>query len=177
MQIHRPSLSSVLSPLGANTQYVGRKRLSCCIVTAILTRSLPRDVYGTSQKRPSRWPRTYTSNLNFVSTYLSNPGHRRGCCCISLRCLLRQLVDRCLLSWALFLRKQVFYSSRRFCPNGGKQRCGCSQLRHKLVRALRLMAFVTTAIEERGGFVVFDNEGDGNGGGDWLGEETVDGGA
>ena len=35
MQIHRPSLSSVFSPLGAITQYVGRKRLSCCIVTAI----------------------------------------------------------------------------------------------------------------------------------------------
>ena len=35
MQIHRPSLSSVLGPLGAITQYVGRKRLSCCIVTAI----------------------------------------------------------------------------------------------------------------------------------------------
>ena len=39
------------------------------------------------------------------------------------------------------------------------------------------MAFVTTAIEERGGFVVFESEGDGNGGGDWLGEETSDGGA
>ena len=35
MQIHWPSLSSVLSPLGAITQYVGCKPLSCCIVTAI----------------------------------------------------------------------------------------------------------------------------------------------
>ena len=27
------------------------------------------------------------------------------------------------------LRKQFFYASRGFCPNGGKQRCGCSQMR------------------------------------------------
>ena len=52
------------------------------------------------------------------------------------------------------LRKQFFYASRGFCPNGGKQRCGCSQMRHKLVRAVCLNAFETTAIEERAGFVL-----------------------
>ena len=40
MQIHRPSLSSVLSPLGAITQYVGRKCLSCCIVSAIFQNAI-----------------------------------------------------------------------------------------------------------------------------------------
>ena len=48
---------------------------------------------------------------------------------MSPRCLLRQFVDRCLLFWAFSLRKQFFYASRGFCPNGGKQRCGCSQMR------------------------------------------------
>ena len=52
------------------------------------------------------------------------------------------------------LRKQFFYASRGSCPNGGKQRCGCSQMQHKLVRSVRLTAFVTTAIEERAGFVL-----------------------
>ena len=47
-----------------------------------------------------------------------------------------------------------FYASRGFCPNGGKQRCGCSQMRHNLVRAVRLNAFETTAVEERAGFVL-----------------------
>ena len=109
----------------------------------------------TSQKRPCGGQgRIYTSNLNFVSTHLSKPSHPCGCCCMSPRCLLRQIVDRCLLSWALFIEKQVFYASRGFCSNGGKQRCGCSQMRHKLVRAVRLMAFITTAIEETAGFVL-----------------------
>ena len=132
----------------------------------------------TSQKRPCRWPRTYnTSNLNFGSTYLSKPGHRCGCCCMSPRCLLRQFVDRCLLSWALFIEKTVLLCLVAFCSNGGKQRCGCSQMRHKLLRAVRLMAFVTTVIEETTGFHLVESEGDGNDGGDWLGEETGDGGA
>ena len=51
------------------------------------------------------------------------------------------------------LRKQFIYASRGFYPNGGKQRCGCFRMRHKLVRAVRLMAFMTTVIEERSGFV------------------------
>ena len=32
-------------------------------------------------------------------------------------------------SWPFSLRKQFFYASRGFCPTGGKQRCGCSQMR------------------------------------------------
>ena len=49
-------------------------------------------------------------------------------------------------------------------------------MRHKLVQAVRLMAFVTTAIEERAGFVLLKARAT-NDGGDWLGEETGDGGA
>ena len=52
------------------------------------------------------------------------------------------------------LRKQFFYASRGSCPNGGKQRCGCSQMQRKLVQSVRLTGFVTTAIEERAGFVL-----------------------
>ena len=85
------------------------------------------------------------------------------------------LVTACSLG-PFSLRKHFFYASRSFCPNGGKQRCGCSQMRHKLVRAVRLMAFVTTAIEERAGFVLLIARVT-NDGGDWLGEETGDGGA
>ena len=83
------------------------------------------------------------------------------------------LISACSLG-PFSLRKQVFYASRGFCLNGGKQRCGCFQMRHKLVRAVHLMAFMTTAIEETAGFVLL-KEGDENDGGDWLGEETGDG--
>ena len=50
-------------------------------------------------------------------------------------------------------------------------------MRHKLVRAVRLNAFETTVIEESWFRLVESDEGDGNGGGDWLAEETGDGGA
>ena len=74
----------------------------------ILTRSLPRDVYiRRKNDHPGGQGRIYTSNLNFFFTHLSKLGHRRGCCCMFPRCLLRQFVDRCFLSWALFIEKTV----------------------------------------------------------------------
>ena len=73
-----------------------------------LTRSLPRDVYiRRKNDHPGGQGRIYTSHLNFVSTHMSKPGHRRGCCCMSPRCLLRQFVDPCLLFWAFFIEKTV----------------------------------------------------------------------
>ena len=45
-------------------------------------------------------------------------------------------------------------------------------MRHKLLRA-----FVTTAIEERAGFVLWKARATHGDGGDWLGEETGDRGA
>ena len=81
----------------------------------ILTRSLPRDVYIRRQNdHPGCQGRIYTSHLNFVSTHLSKPRHRRGCCCMSPRCLLRQFVDRCLLFWAFFIEKTVLLCFARF---------------------------------------------------------------
>ena len=81
----------------------------------LLTRSLPRDVYIRRQNdHPGGQGRIYTSHLNFVSTHLSKPGHRRGCCCMSPRCLLRQFVDRCLLFWAFFIEKTVLLCFARF---------------------------------------------------------------
>ena len=50
-------------------------------------------------------------------------------------------------------------------------------MRHELVRAVRLMAFVTTATPGDSTFRLVESEGDGNDGGDWLGEETGDGAA
>ena len=115
-----------------------------------LTRSLPRDVYIRRQNdHPGGQGRIYTSHLNFVSTHLSKPGHRRGCCCMSPRCLLRQFVDRCLLFWAFFIEKTVLLCFARFLSKWRERAFvavpGCD----KQVRAVRLMAFVTTAIEER----------------------------
>ena len=98
---------------------------------------------------PGGQGRIYTSNRNVVSTHLSKPGHRRGCCCMFLRCLLRQFVDRCLLSWVLFPEKTVHLCFLRFLSKWRETALWMFQMRHKLVRAVRLMAFVTKVIEER----------------------------
>ena len=58
--------------------------------------------------------RIYTSNLNFVSTHLSQPSHRRGCCCMPPKCHPRQCVACCLLSCALFVVKIVLLCFARF---------------------------------------------------------------
>ena len=117
-----------------------------------LTRSLPRDVYIRRQNdHPGGQGRIYTSHLNFISTHLSKPGHRRGCCCMSPRCLLHQFVDRCLLFWAFFIEKTVLLCFARFLSKWRETALWLfpDATDDKLVRAVRLMAFVTTAIEER----------------------------
>ena len=63
------------------------------------------------------------------------------------------LITACSLGPCSF-RKQFFYAPRGFCPNGGKLRCGRSRMGHKLVRAVRLMEFVTTAIAETPCFIL-----------------------
>ena len=112
----------------------------------------------TSQKRPCRWPRTYIyvqPQFRFYAFVKARPPmwsllHVSEVSSSSVRWSLLALLG------LVQLRKQFFYASRGFCPNGGKQRGGCSQMRHKLamVRAVRLMAFVTTAIEETACFVL-----------------------
>ena len=108
-----------------------------------------------SQKRPSRWPRTYIyvqPDFRFCAFVKARPpvvvvARLRGVFFVS------SLIAACSLG-PCSLRKQFSYALRGFCPNGGKQRCGCSQMRHKLLRAVHLMAFVTTALEERDGSVL-----------------------
>ena len=80
------------------------------------------------------------------------------------------------------LRKQFFYASHGFCLNGGKQCCGCSQMLHKLVRAVCLMAFFRDDDDqgkererEREWFRLVEIEGDGKDGRDGLEKETSDG--
>ena len=112
----------------------------------------------TSQKRPSGWPRTYI-HVRPTSILFLRICQRPATDVVVVVACLRGLffITSLIAAYSLgscSLRKQLFYASRGFCPNGGKQRCGCSQMRHKLVRAVRLMAFVTTAIEERAGFVL-----------------------
>ena len=132
-------------------------------------------IYTSQNDHPGGQGRIYTSNINFVPTLLK-PSHRCGCCCMSSRCRLRQFVDRWLLSWALFIEKTVFLCFAWFLSKCGKQRCRCSQMRHKLVRAVCLMSLVTMTIEERVvSFGCPESEGDINNGGDWLEEETSDG--
>ena len=98
-----------------HTHKRARVRLRAYTCTQGLTRSLPRDVYIRRQNdHPGGQGRIYTSHLNFVSTHLSKPGHRRGCCCMSPRCLFRQFVDRCLLFWAFFIEKTVLLCFARF---------------------------------------------------------------
>ena len=74
-----------------------------------LTCSLPQDVcvYVAKNDHAGGQGRIYTSNLNFVSTHLSQPSHRRGCCCMPPKCHPRQCVACCLLSCALFVVKIV----------------------------------------------------------------------
>ena len=145
---------------------------------AQLTPSLPRDVYMRRKNdHAGGQGRIYTSNLNFVSTHLSKPGHRCGCCCMSPRCLLRQFVDRCLLSWALFIEKTVLLCFARFLS---KWRETALWMFPDVTQAGTSCTFDGIRDDgDRGDstFHLVESEGDGNDGGDWLGEETGDGGA
>ena len=86
-------------------------------VSTILRKINPFTATGrinTSQKTTIPVAKDVHISLNFVSTHLSKPGHQRGCCCRSPRCLVRQFVDRCLLSWVLFIEKTVHLYCPRF---------------------------------------------------------------
>ena len=57
-----------------------------------LSHSLPLDVYirRKNNHQVGGQGRKYTSNLNFVSSHLSQPGHWHGGCCMPSKCHLRQ---------------------------------------------------------------------------------------
>ena len=52
---------------------------------------------------PGGQGRIYTSHHNFLSTHLSKPGHRRGCCCMSPRCLIGEV------RWSLLALLGLFH--------------------------------------------------------------------
>ena len=147
------------------------------LACTFLTRSLPRDVYIRRQNNhPGGQGRIYTSHLNFVSTHLSKPGHRRGCCCMSPRCLLRQFVDRCLLFWAFFIEKTVLLCFARFWS---KWRETALWLFPDATSWYELYGWLLSLHGDRGessaGFVLLKARAT-NDGGYLLGEETSDGG-
>ena len=144
----------------------------------ILTRSLPRDVYiRRKNDHPGGQGRIYTSNLNFVFTHLSKPGHRRGCCCMFPRCLLRQFVDRCLLSWALFIEKTVRLCFAWFLSKWRETALWMFPDATQAGTSCTFECFRDDSDRGESWFRLVESEGDGNGGGDWLAEETGDGGA
>ena len=148
----------------------------CCCV--LLTCSLPRDVYiRRKNDHPGGQGRIYTSNLNFVSTHLSKPGQRRGCCCMSPKCLLRQFVDRCLLSWALFIEKTVLLCFARFLSKWRDTALWMFPDVTQSGTSCTFECFRDDGDRGESWFRLVESEGDGNDGGDWLVEETGDGGA
>ena len=75
------------------------------------------------------------------------------------------------------LRKQFFYAPRGFCPNGGKQRCGCSQMRQAGTSCtFDGFRYDGDRGESSAGVVLLKARAT-NDGGYLLGEETSDGGA
>ena len=112
-----------------------------------------------SQKWPSQWQRMYIYmyvqlQFRFYAAMVCQSPTTNVVVVACLRGVffVSSLITPCSLG-SCSLRKQSIYASPGFCPNGGKQRCGCFQVQHKLVWAVRLMAFVTAVIEERSGFV------------------------
>ena len=124
---------------------------------------------------PGGQGRIYTSNLNFVFTHLSKPGHRRGCCCMFPRCLLRQFVDRCLLSWALFIEKTVLLCFARFLSKWRETALWTFPDATQAGTSCTFECFRDDGDRGESWFRLVESEGDGNGGGDWLAEETGDG--
>ena len=129
----------------------------------ILTRSLPRDVY--IRRKNGGQGRIYTSNLNFVFTHLSKPGHRRGCCCMFPRCLLRQFVDRCLLSWALFIEKTVLLCFARFLSKWRETALWMFPDATQAGTSCTFECFREDGDRGESWFRLVKSEGDGNGGG------------
>ena len=143
---------------------------------ANLTRSLPRDVYiRRKNDHAGGQGRIYTSNLNFVSTHLSKPGHWCRCCCMSPRCLLRHFVDRCLLSWALFIEKTVFLCFARFLSKWRETTLWMFPDATQAGTSCTFDGFRDDGDWGDSGFRPVESEGDGNDGGDWLGGKLVTG--
>ena len=131
----------------------------------------------TSPKRPCRWPRTYIyvpPQFRFYAFVNARPP--------TWLLLHVSEVSSSSVRWSLLALLGFFHweNSSSMLRAVNVQMAGNSVVDvprcDKLVRAVRLMAFVTTAIEERASFVLLKARAT-NDGGYWLGEETSDGGA
>ena len=102
----------------------------------------------------SRWPKTFIyyvyllrpTSISLLRICQSPTTKVVIVACLRCVFFVSLLIATCSLgscSW----RKQFIYASCGFCPNGGEQHCRCFQIRHKLVRAVRLIVFVTTVID------------------------------
>ena len=111
--------------------------------------------------------------------HLSKPGHRRGCCCMSRapRCLLRQFVNRCLLSWALFIEKTVTLCFVLFLSKWRETALWMFPDATQAGTSCMFECFRDDGDRGESWFCLVESEGDRNDGGDWLVEKTGDGGA
>ena len=85
-----------------------------------------------SQKRPSRWPRPYIlyvlPQFRFYAFVKARPLTWLLTLLHASKVFSSSVVDRFLLCWVLSIEKTVHLCFPQFCPNGGKQRCGCFQM-------------------------------------------------
>ena len=96
---------------------------------------------------------------------------------MSPRCLLRQFVDRCLLCWALFIEKAVLLCFARFLSKWRETALWKFPDATQAGTSCTFDGFRDDGARGERWFCLVESEGDGNNGGDWLGEETGDRGA
>ena len=90
---------------------------------------------------------------------------------MSPRCLFRLFVDRCLLTWALFIEKTVLLCFAWFCSKWRETALWMFPGATQAGTSCTLDGFRDNG--DRGGSMIHlvESEGDGNDGGGWLGEE------
>ena len=144
-----------------------------------LTRSLPRDVYIYVAKTTIPVAKDVYIRPTSISVLRICQSPATGV--VVVACLrgvffISSLIAACS-SEPVSLRKQFFYASRGFCPNGGKQRCGCSQMRQAGTSCtFDGFRYDGDRGESSAGFVLLKARAT-NDGGYLLVEETSDGGA
>ena len=94
---------------------------------------------------------------------------------MSPRCLLRQFVDRCLLSWALFIEKTVLLCFGRFLSKWRETALWIFPDATQAATSCTFDGFHLDGDLGDSGIRLVESEGDGNDGVDWLVKETVDG--
>ena len=85
-----------------------------------------------------------------------------------------QFVDRCLLSWALFIEKTVLLCFARFLSKWRETALWMFPDATQVGTSCMFDGFRDDGDRGDSGFRLVESEGDGNDDGDWLGEETGD---